>query len=527
MKSKLFLIIVLLCFFACKRNNPAEEVLHGELASSSKETPMVFIGSLGTDDYAVFVEHNDGKNIEGHLLPLQGMMSDSVAFQMKTSRLIPALYYHGRKKAFRLSDVTVENDSIMGVALWGFFKSANFCFSKMDLPTFQFYDDRRYHDSLFAVEKISDIQFAQAMGYWTEMDNETSVSNKIFKMGSAMNERPLDLKLDLYVPQDDTLQKRPFVMLVHGGAFYFGSKDDKSITQWCRHLASMGYVAASIDYRIGFLPTKVGIGRAGYRAVQDAHAAMRFLVAHSEDYGIDTAMMFVGGCSAGAITVLNLAYMTSETRPDYTYKHLLHPDLGAIDTCGNDIRTNFTIKGIVDMWGAVADTSMMQGHKEPVIAFHGDADDVVPFGYGYPFRVAGAVKSMLVDKMYGSSCIVDHAAQLGINAQLVNFEGYKHAPQLDPATNALNDNFYLIQDKMSDFFYNIINPETPEIVEEGRRFYVRPEPDQVSWQVEGGVVVSSEDEGVEVVWIRNAPKHRITVSATMPNGTGFNKTIIR
>ena len=179
------------------------------------------------------------------------------------------------------------------------------------------------------------------------------------------------------------------------------------------------------------------------------------------------------------------------------------------------------------MWGAIPDTSMMHGHKEPVIAFHGDEDNVVPYGYDYPFRIAGAVKSMLVDKMYGSSCIVEHANQEGVPAQLVTFVGYKHAPHLDPNSKEVNDNFFLIQNKMSDFFYNIIEPEKPEIVEEGRRFQVTPKPTRASWQVEGGVIVSKDAEGVEVVWIRNAPQHRITVSAMMPNGTGFNKTITR
>ncbi len=519
----LFVIVALLGLFSCKRD---ESVYEG-LVFPEDELPVVLTGTFGTEDYAVFLEGSDGKQIKGHLLPLDGVMADSVAFQLKVTGRKAVLFREGKKKTFRLTDVSGEHGRLEGSFRMGLFKTRKFSFSPMEIPEFKLFDDRRYQDSLFAVEKIENIQFAQAMGYWTEMGDETSVSDKIFRMGKARNERPLDLYLDLYVPKDDTLQKRPLVMLAHGGAFYFGSKDDKSITRWCSHLASMGYVAASIDYRIGFLPTKVSIGRAGYRAVQDAHAAMRYLVAHQEAYGIDTAMIFVGGCSAGAITALNLAYMTNDTRPDYTYEHHRQPDLGAIDTCGNDIKAHFTLKGIVDMWGAVSDTMMMDGHKEPVLAFHGDADNVVPYGYDYPFRVAGAVKSMLVNKMYGSSCIVEQATRQGVPAQLITFVDYKHAPHVNPDTKALNDNFYIIQNKMSDFFYNIIEPEKPEIMEDGRRYYVMPKPSQTSWQVEGGLIVSRDEESVEVVWIRNAPQHRITVSATMPNGTGYNKTISR
>jgi hypothetical protein len=286
----------------------------------------------------------------------------------------------------------------------------------------------------------------------------------------------------------------------------------------------MGYVTASIDYRIGFLPTMASIGRAGYRAVQDAHAAMRFLVSHQDEYGIDTSMLFVGGCSAGAITTLNLAFMTNETRPEYTYSSFLTPDLGSIDTCGNSIRCNFRIKGIIDMWGAMPDTALMRNRNIPILAFHGDADDIVPYDFDYPFGVAGVLKTMLVEKMYGSSCIVDRAIKLGHKAQLVTFSGYKHSPHVDPGTKALNDNFFVIQDMMSDFFHEIIVPQKLEIVEENDYYYVRPYPLATSWQVEGGVILESKGNRINVVWIDNAPKHSVTASAILPKGLGITTT---
>jgi hypothetical protein len=313
-------------------------------------------------------------------------------------------------------------------------------------------------------------------------------------------------------------------MLIHGGAFYFGSKDDKSITQWCRHLASSGYVTASIDYRMGFLPTMASIERAGYRAVQDAHAAMRFLVSHHEEYGIDTSLLFVGGASAGAITTLNLAFMTNETRPEYTHGTLLLPDLGDIETCGNDIHADFHIKGIIDMWGAMPDTSLMHDRNIPILAFHGDADDIVPYGYDYPFGIAGLLKTMLVDKMYGSSCIVDRAIKLGHKAHLVTFGGYKHSPHVNPSTKALNDNFFVIQEMMSDFFFDIVTPQKPEIVEENDHYYLKPYPLQASWKVDGGVILDSNGNSIEVAWIGNAPQHSITVSTLLPYGLGLNTT---
>lgn len=49
--------------------------------------------------------------------------------------------------------------------------------------------------------------------------------NGEIQMGEAIYEKDLDLHLDVFMPQNDTLKKRPLVMLVHGGAFYFGSTE--------------------------------------------------------------------------------------------------------------------------------------------------------------------------------------------------------------------------------------------------------------------------------------------------------------
>ena len=488
------------------------------------ETPACFTSTVHGKDFLVFIEYSDSLNIKGHYMSMEKAVADTLPFSLEARGRNARLYYNGEKETFRPRVKSMDSQHAQGYARLSVLGTSRFHFDIFETPVFHDFENKRYQDSLFAVEETNDVPYAKVMGFWSELGDETDVTDKIFRMGDAISEIPLDLHLDIFRPKNDTLQKRPLVMLLHGGAFYYGSKDDKSITQWCRHLASKGYVTASIDYRIGFLPTMTSIGRAGYRAVQDAHAAMRFLVAHQEEYGIDTSMLFVGGTSAGSITVLNLAFMTNETRPEYTHSGFLKPELGDIDTCGNDIKTHFRIRGIVDMWGALPDTTLMRGRNIPIIAFHGDADDIVPYDNDYPFGVAGVLKTLLVEKMYGSSCIVDRAQKLGYNAQLVTFSGYRHSPHVDPSTRALNDNFYIIQDKMSDFFYDIVVPQTPEIIEANDHYYVRPYPLETSWQVEGGVILETEGNTVRVKWINNAPKHSLTASTSMPYGIGFNTT---
>ena len=72
-----------------------------------------------------------------------------------------------------------------------------------------------------------------------------------------------DLLLDVYEPTEDTSELRPLVILAHTGNFLphpvngsiSGNKNiDSTSIEVSRRLARMGYVAANIDYRLGWNP---------------------------------------------------------------------------------------------------------------------------------------------------------------------------------------------------------------------------------------------------------------------------------
>ena len=500
MKKVTFLILASMCLLLCVH------LFGNDSSFPIIETPAVFKSTIGGRDFIVFIEYSDSLNIKGHYMSLEETMTDTLPFRLEAEGHNAVLYYEDHEEIIRTSDTAFSR------------------FQIHEVPAFQDFENKRYQNTLFAVEKISDICYANSPGYWSEIDDNTKPMGKILRVVDVRRTVPLDLLLDVYRPQDDTLKKRPLVMLIYGGAYYFGSKDDPKITKWCRHLASLGYVTVSIDHRLGFFPGKAGIERAAYRAVQDAHAAMRFLVSHHEDYGIDTSMIFVGGSSSGAVTALSLAFMTNEDRPKYARKGLFRRDLGDIDTCGNDLRTQFRIKGVAEMWGAMSDTSSLHGHDISILAFHGDADDIMPYAYDRPFSVAKPFNRLAADPMFGASCIVDRATKLGYHARLVTFAGYKHMPHVDPKTKVINDIFYVVQDTMSEFFHDIIVPQKLEIEGEDGHYCVKPCPLKASWMVEGGVILSTENNTVEVAWIKNAPQHSITVSAVLPYGVGLTET---
>jgi acetyl esterase/lipase len=99
-----------------------------------------------------------------------------------------------------------------------------------------------------------------------------------------------ETKLDLYLPDNHELA-RPAVMLVHGGSWTGGDKDQ--FFRMGPRLADSGFVAASINYRLvpdGVFP----------RNVQDCICALAFLRGHAAEYGIDPDRIAVMGYSAGA-----------------------------------------------------------------------------------------------------------------------------------------------------------------------------------------------------------------------------------
>lgn len=110
------------------------------------------------------------------------------------------------------------------------------------------------------------------------------------------------LLLDLYLPADATepghTGGRPAVVHFHGGGWRTGDRSslgpvvDGLGLSPIEQLAEAGFVVASADYRL--------TGVATFPAqLLDAKAAVRWLRAHSEDYGVDPERIFAWGDSAG------------------------------------------------------------------------------------------------------------------------------------------------------------------------------------------------------------------------------------
>ena len=98
------------------------------------------------------------------------------------------------------------------------------------------------------------------------------------------------LELDLYRPKNAAGQKLPAIVCIHGGGWWQGTRVSQA--NLARALADRGFVTATISYRLS--------GEAPFpAAIHDCKAAVRFLRANADTYGIDADHIGATGLSAG------------------------------------------------------------------------------------------------------------------------------------------------------------------------------------------------------------------------------------
>ena len=133
----------------------------------------------------------------------------------------------------------------------------------------------------------------------------TTATGVPFGLNAGISGAPDTLLMDVYQPTGDTVTLRPLVIGIHGGSLVSGNRNE--MAPECTDFARRGFVAATIDYRIGIDPPKyvTTILEALLRGVQDTKAAVRFFRAHAAQYGIDTSRIFLEGSSAGSMIAVH------------------------------------------------------------------------------------------------------------------------------------------------------------------------------------------------------------------------------
>ena len=316
--------------------------------------------------------------------------------------------------------------------------------------------NERYIDQIF-----TDVEDVETIIYGA---NATILAFPVF--GEAILQ---PLVADMYIPEGDAETSRPLIIYAHTGNFLphpengspSGTRTDSTVVEICTRLAKMGYVVASIDYRLGWNPLAeeqderiAGLINAAYRGVQDARTAIRFfrmtVAEFNNPYGIDPDKIVLWGQGTGGYISLACAALDD-------YSEVLLPKFFTDDGMGNQIPmviesingdiygTSFGIvpEGIgapnpndtlcypnhvgyssdfnlaVHTGGAMGDASWLDAETPPIISFQTPTDPFAPYNSG--ILIVPTTNEPVVE-VQGADSIATLQTQLGNNAAWYDHE---------------------------------------------------------------------------------------------------------
>lgn len=201
---------------------------------------------------------------------------------------------------------------------------------------------------------------------------------------------PQRLYADIHRPV--TTQRRPAVLLVHGGGWEGRNRQD--MNGIASQLAEDGFVVFNIDHR--FAPR--------YRfpaQLHDVQLAMHWLRTNGDEYAIDNERVYAFGFSSGAHLVSLMALVAGQggeldslhggavTRPDAVVAGGVPSDLRKF----NDGRRLLQLMGdkqsrMQEQYHQASPVTHIHGDAPPFFFFHGTLDQLVPFDHSEDFHLA-------------------------------------------------------------------------------------------------------------------------------------------
>lgn len=116
-------------------------------------------------------------------------------------------------------------------------------------------------------------------------------------------------------------------------------------------------------------------------ATADLIQVLKWIKTEQTSYNFDLDKVSLAGGSAGAMAILNLAYGS-----------------------GQNV---IPIWAVVNLWGGLQDTAIINKNAPPLLTFHGDKDDVIHVDYAY--------------------ALDNRMQELGLQSKLLILEGKGHA----------------------------------------------------------------------------------------------------
>ncbi len=210
------------------------------------------------------------------------------------------------------------------------------------------------------------------------------------------------LMLDFYSASEDVKPSKPLIILVHGGGFASGKRNNPLEKKFCIDLAQRGFAVASVSYHLTRKGKSFGCDCPATEKVstfqsvtEDILLATQHLVQNRIALGFDENNIILVGSSAGAEAVLNTVFMKSHK----DFKPLPYGKL------------QFT--GVISFAGAVLNADYITDETAvPALMFHGVKDKLVPYGSAPHHYCSENAPGYLM--LNGSKAIAQKLRRLGV-----------------------------------------------------------------------------------------------------------------
>ncbi len=229
--------------------------------------------------------------------------------------------------------------------------------------------------------------------------------------------------LDVYTP-DSTAESSPAILLIHGGGFVSGAKEQ--MRPLARLLAREGYVVVVTDYRLAPAST--------YPAhVEDVMCAFAWLHANADTYGIDRGEVTIWGGSAGGTLSLMIGtvdhqsdyltdcpYPAPEIAPNAVIAYYPGTDFVSMARADSEILLPYMGSERTEnpeLWEEASPITHVDGSEPPFLLIHGTEDATVPVIHSTAFVDA-------VNAAGGSAeAFVIEGAEHGFMVRLIGEDG--------------------------------------------------------------------------------------------------------
>jgi pectinesterase len=211
-----------------------------------------------------------------------------------------------------------------------------------------------------------------------------------------------EVKLDLYLPKRPAAGKIPCIVVIHGGGWRSGDKT--RFAAQAAYLADNGFAAACIGYRL--LP------EVNFPApVVDCKAAVRWVRANAEKYGIDPRRIGATGGSAGGhlAAMLATSHKVTELEGDGGNAGVSSRIQAAVAMATPaDLTRNLGRQNLEPTLARlVSPVTHVDKDSAPTLLLHSDADATVPYQQ--------------------SELLLARLKEAGVKAELVKIPGAPHA----------------------------------------------------------------------------------------------------